>query len=65
MKLTRIQDKNTLEIIQYRVNDKRVKKHQYEQALDVHTRWKRGCRKYEFTSKTKTGNLKEDCYLSY
>lgn len=60
MEFIKIQDAKTLDVIQYRIDNIRVKKHQYEQCLDNRL----GQKSCFLTKRTKSGNFRHSFYLS-
>lgn len=61
MNFVKIQDKKTLEIIQWRIDGKRVKKSDYDFYLELENKWKHGQASH-LTDRTKTGNFRHSFY---
>ena len=61
MQFVKIQDKDTLEIIQWRVDGVRVRKSDYDYYLE--NRWKHGQTSH-LTNRTKNGNFRHSFYTN-
>jgi hypothetical protein len=64
MKFTRIQDSETKEIIQHRINDLIVCKHVYRSEYDNWMCLHKGAYNVSTTTRTKRNNFKHTCYVS-